>query len=94
MENFKTLASFFKALGEENRLRILKALKEGELSVGDLVIRLEISQPLVSHHLRELKLANLVKSRKEGPYVFYQLKTSKIFELIRLAKSLTEETNA
>ncbi|QJA06485.1 winged helix-turn-helix transcriptional regulator [Thermosulfurimonas marina] len=92
MGELKTLAHFFKALGEENRLRILEALKEGELSVGELVSRLELSQPLVSHHLRELKLAGLVTSRKEGPYVFYRLKSSRVFELFRLAQSLREDT--
>lgn len=81
----------FKALGDENRLRILYELKGNrELSVGELVEKLEISQPLVSHHLRELKTAGLVVSRKKGPYVFYRLRDSRVFDLIALAQSILE----
>ncbi len=82
------LTTLFKALGDENRLRILLALKDREISVGELVEKLEISQPLVSHHLRELKLAGLVTSRKKGPYVFYRLKDPRVFELLALAQSI------
>ncbi len=86
--NFERLTHLFKTLADENRLRILYVLKEKEISVGELVTKLELSQPLVSHHLRELKLAGLVTSRKSGPYVFYRLKKPQIFELISLAQSL------
>ncbi|OAQ21648.1 ArsR/SmtB family transcription factor [Thermosulfurimonas dismutans] len=86
------LTLFFKTLGDENRLKILYELqKEKELSVGELVERLEISQPLASHHLRELKMSGLVTTRKKGPYVFYRLKNPRIFELIALAQSILEE---
>ena len=86
------LTLFFKSLGDENRLKILYELQRArELSVGELVERLDISQPLVSHHLRELKLSGLVTTRKHGPYVFYRLKTPRIFELIALAQSIMEE---
>jgi len=90
-KGIRQLSVLFKILGDENRLRILHELREKEASVGELVNRLEISQPLVSHHLRELKLAGLVTSRKSGPYVFYRLSKPRVFDLFALAQSLVGE---
>lgn len=67
------LGDFFKVLGDPSRLRLLGALQEEELCVCDLAAVLSMSQSAVSHQLRVLKQARLVKSRREGKTVFYSL---------------------
>ncbi|MCG6871673.1 MAG: metalloregulator ArsR/SmtB family transcription factor [Gammaproteobacteria bacterium] len=63
----------FKALANENRLRILKALTGGECSVGDLARRIGRSQPVVSQHLARLRHAGLVTLRRQPPSIYYAL---------------------
>jgi len=63
----------FKALGDPARLKILRLLSRGRLSVGVIAQRLRLSQPTVSHHLRILREANLVTPTKEGTTVYYAL---------------------
>jgi ArsR family transcriptional regulator len=58
--------TFFKALGEPTRLKIIKLLAARELCVCDLEEIMQISQPRISQHLKILKYAGLVKERKEG----------------------------
>jgi len=61
----------FRALGDETRLRILEMLVGGECSVSDLQQRVDIGQSLMSHHLRILREAGLVVTRREGRWVHY-----------------------
>lgn len=73
-EGPETLAAFadvMRALGDETRLRILRALHVQTLCVCDIAERVGVSQPLVSHHLKALKAASLVGCRKDGPWVYY-----------------------
>lgn len=72
-ELFFELAELFKVFGDETRLRILSALLEGEACVGSIAERLEMSLSAVSHSLRVLKTARLVRCRREGKAVFYSL---------------------
>ncbi len=66
--------SFFKALADPNRLRILKILLQGERCVSDICAALEnLSQPSVSHHLGVLKQAGLVQDRRDGKEVYYSV---------------------
>lgn len=67
------LADFFKLLGDSTRMKILAALIHGEMCVGTITDILEMTQSAVSHQLRILKGARLVKSRKEGKWVYYAL---------------------
>jgi ArsR family transcriptional regulator len=67
------LAEFFKALGDPTRLRIISALSATELCVYDLAALLEMSPSAVSHQLRLLRALGLVKYRKAGKHVYYQL---------------------
>ena len=67
------LSDFFKLLGDPTRVRILLALDAGELCVCDISEALDMSMSAVSHQLRLLKDAHLVRSRKEGRSVFYSL---------------------
>ena len=67
------LADLFKTFGDSTRIKILYALFEGELCVGDLATILQLSQPAISHQLKVLKDAKLVKFRREGKVIFYSL---------------------
>ncbi len=67
------ICSSFKALGDPVRVSILKALCCESLCVGDIVARVNLSQPAVSHHLRILREAGLVNAEKVGTTVFYSL---------------------
>ena len=67
------LADLFKIFGDTTRIRILSALFEAEMCVCDIAFLLQMSQSAISHQLRVLKQARLVKNRKEGKIVFYSL---------------------
>jgi ArsR family transcriptional regulator len=67
------LAELFKVFGDETRVRILLELLEGEKNVGDIVQNVAVSQPTVSHQLRILKQAKLVKARRDGKSMYNSL---------------------
>ena len=67
------LAELFKVFGDSTRIRILFALFESEICVCDLAETLNLTQSAVSHQLKILKQAKLVRSRREGKSVFYFL---------------------
>jgi ArsR family transcriptional regulator, arsenate/arsenite/antimonite-responsive transcriptional repressor len=76
----KDIATIFKALSDETRLRILKLLQQGELCVCDIVAAFDMIQPKVSFHLATLKAAGLVKDRKEGKWMHYKIDDSDLFK--------------
>jgi DNA-binding transcriptional ArsR family regulator len=65
-EDLRDLRAFHKALADVNRLRIVRRLAEGEASVAELIAHVGLSQPLVSHHLKRLRVAGLVETRRVG----------------------------
>ena len=67
------LAELFKVFGDSTRIRILFALFEEEICVCDLAELLNMTQSAISHQLRVLKQANLVKFRRDGKVVYYTL---------------------
>lgn len=67
------LAELFKVFGDTTRIKILYALFASEMCVCDIAALLGMSQSAVSHQLRVLKQARLVKYRKEGKIVYYSL---------------------
>jgi DNA-binding transcriptional ArsR family regulator len=78
----RAAAFLAKSLGDENRLRIIMILTEGKKPVSRIVEELGISQPLVSHHLKELKRALLVTVERNGPFVFYELADRRIITIL------------
>ena len=76
----KELATIFKALSDETRLRIVKLLEKGELCVCDIVAALDIVQPKASFHLGVLKEAGLIKDRKQGKWTHYSLNEVDLFK--------------
>jgi ArsR family transcriptional regulator len=63
----------FRAFSDRTRLRILNLLRDGELCVCDIVRVLDLPQPKISRHLAYLRNAKLVRARKEGLWMHYQL---------------------
>lgn len=72
-EKLYDLAELFKIFGDSTRIKILWALDESEMCVCDLAFLLNMTQSAISHQLRVLKQADLVKSRRDGKIVFYSL---------------------
>jgi ArsR family transcriptional regulator, lead/cadmium/zinc/bismuth-responsive transcriptional repressor len=75
------LAALFKALADQTRVRILAALARGELCVCDLADLLDMSQSAISHQLRILRGAKLVRFRRDGKNVFYSLDDAHVLAL-------------
>ncbi|MEW6659645.1 MAG: ArsR/SmtB-type metalloregulator TsoR [Thermodesulfobacteriota bacterium] len=86
--NLPTLAFLAKSLGDENRLRILLSLQNGKKSVSSIVEELQLSQPLVSHHLKELRRALLVEVERRGPFIYYQMANPGIMEILKALDNL------
>lgn len=72
-ETLYDLAELFKVFGDTTRVKILCALFESEMCVCDITSLLNMTQSAISHQLRVLKSAKLVKSRKSGKVVYYSL---------------------
>lgn len=72
-EALNDLAEFFKVFGDSTRIKIICALFKSEMCVCDLSALLGVSQSAVSHQLRTLKSARLVRYRREGKVVYYSL---------------------
>jgi ArsR family transcriptional regulator, zinc-responsive transcriptional repressor len=83
-----TAAFLAKSLSDENRLRVLLSLRKGRLSVSALVETLQLSQPLISHHLKELRRSLLVKVERQGPFVYYELADRRILQIIEDLETL------
>jgi len=70
----RELLQFYAALADENRLRLLSLIKDGDICVCHLQDVLETNQPKISRHLAYLKRAGLVESRRDGKWMHYRLK--------------------
>jgi len=80
-----------RSLSDENRIRILLCLANGKESVSRIVEELQLSQPLVSHHLKELKRCLLVKVERNGPFIYYELADRRIVSILKDLASLGKE---
>lgn len=86
------VAKYFRGLGDPTRVRILELLAEfGELSVGQLVERLEQSQPKISNHLACLRWCGFVTTRREHPSVIYRVADQRVLQLLALSRSLLSD---
>ena len=85
------LAELFKVFGDSTRIKILYALFESDLCVGDMAQLLNISQSAVSHQLKILKDAKLVKFRREGKIIFYMLDDDHVRTILSMGMEHVEE---
>jgi DNA-binding transcriptional ArsR family regulator len=89
--NLQHPAFLAKSLSDENRLRILLSISVHKKSVTAIVEELALSQPLVSHHLRELKRALLVNIERNGPFVLYKLADKRVMEIVAKLQGLAND---
>ena len=82
-DTLSRLADLFSVFGDETRIRILYALFEDEVCVCDLARLLGMTQSAVSHQLKVLRQARLIKSRRVGKTVFYSLADDHVSTLLR-----------
>jgi ArsR family transcriptional regulator len=84
-ENTSThLADLFSALSDPTRLRIVSVLLDSEMNVGEIAAQLGMTESAVSHQLRGLRQMRLVRARKNGRQVYYNLDDDHVAKLYRL----------
>lgn len=80
----------FKALANEHRVRILDALRNGEMCACELQVVLDAPQSTVASHLRELNDAGLVKKRRQGKWTYYRIGDTAALQLLDIAEVLDD----
>ena len=85
------IAELFKVFGDSTRMKIISALLEDELCVGDIAVLTNSTPSAISHQLRVLKQAKLVKYRKEGKIVYYSLDDQHVREIYEKGREHIEE---
>jgi DNA-binding transcriptional ArsR family regulator len=78
----------FKALADPTRREILRLLRKGEMTAGDLAERFDMTKPTMSHHFSVLKQADLLTSRRDGQTIWYGLNTTVVQDLLAWAMDL------
>ena len=82
-----------KALADPIRREILNMLKGGRMSAGDISARFDVTGASISRHLSVLREADLIRDTREGKYIFYELNTSVLEEVMLWLTSLKGEEN-
>jgi len=72
----------FKALSDPTRRKILRLLREKDMTAGEIAEHFEMSKPSISHHLNQLKQAKLVLDERKGQHIIYSLNTSVVQEMV------------
>ena len=79
------LSDFFKVMGDSTRIRLLWALEQAEMCVNDLAVLLDMTKSAVSHQLKILRTAKLVKAVKRGKNVYYSLADDHVKVVLEMA---------
>jgi DNA-binding transcriptional ArsR family regulator len=74
----------FKALSDPTRREILRLLRCGEMTAGELAQHFDMTKPSVSHHFARLKEADLILSRREGQQIYYALNTTVMEDMLAI----------
>jgi DNA-binding transcriptional ArsR family regulator len=93
MDDLKKLQLIFQTLSDYNRLGIIRFICEKERSVGEIVKATKLSQPLVSHHLRVLKENEILETKRNGPFIYYNIRDKKILDAINLFLELFKNSD-
>lgn len=88
-----SFAETFKALSDPVRREILQLLKNGSMSAGDIGSHFDMTGATVSYHLKILKKADLIWEKKEKNFIFYELNTSVLEELMLWISDLKGDNN-
>ena len=86
-----SLQNTLKALSDPIRREILDMLKGGRMSAGDIVARFEVTGASISRHLSVLKEADLIRDNREGKFIFYEINTSVLEDILLFIKYLKGE---
>ncbi|MBP5439037.1 MAG: winged helix-turn-helix transcriptional regulator [Treponema sp.] len=92
--NESEFALVCKALGDENRVQIIKMLTGGELCACKILDAFNITQPTLSHHMKILTDCNLVNSRKEGKWTYYSINCKRFSEFKGAVSEFACKTSA
>ena len=87
-------AETFKALSDPVRRDILEMLKKGRMSAGDIASNFDMTGATISYHLNILKKAELIRENKEKNFIFYELNTSVVEEVMLWLSGLKENNNS
>ena len=85
------LSDFFNVMGDSTRIRLLWALEEAEMCVNDLAVLLDMTKSAVSHQLKTLRTAKLVKAEKRGKNVYYSLADEHVKIVLEMALDHVKE---
>lgn len=88
-----SLQNTLKALSDPIRREILDMLKGGRMSAGDIVSHFEVTGASISRHLSVLKEADLIRDKREGKFIYYELNTSVLEDILLFVKNLKGEKN-
>jgi DNA-binding transcriptional ArsR family regulator len=84
----------FKALSDPTRREVLRLLRRGEVTAGELAAHFPVAAATMSHHFKVLREAGLIADRREGTQVFYSLNTTVVQELLATLVGLFSPTGA
>ncbi len=87
------IQSTLRALSDPIRREILNLLKKGRMSAGDIVAHFEVTGASISRHLSVLKEAGLIRDKREGKFIFYEMNASVFEEILLFIKDLKGEEN-
>ena len=87
------LQNTMKALSDPIRREILEMLKGGRMSAGDIVAHFEVTGASISRHLSVLKEADLIRDRREGKFIFYEINTSVLEDIMLFVTNLKGDKN-
>ena len=86
-----SLQNTLRAISDPTRREILDMLKGGRMSAGDIVSRFEVTGASISRHLSVLKEADLIRDKREGKFIFYEINTSVLEDILLFIKNLKGE---
>lgn len=90
MNSVRKLHKLLHTLSDINRLRIIQCIGHREPSVSEIVDVTELSQPLVSHHLKILKKNAIVETNRKGPFIYYRLAWPELLEILGVLSELAQ----
>lgn len=91
-QNYETIADKVKVLTDVNRLMIIDMLSCGELCACEILEKLNITQPTLSHHMKTLCESTLVECRREGKNIFYRLNHDEVRSMEGFLQNLFKDT--
>ncbi len=90
MKDVKKLQKLLQILGDANRLKILHLIGDKELAVSEIVAEVNLSQPLVSHHLKAMKDNSLLSVTRKGPFIYYRVTDPQLLDVLGILSDMAQ----